>query len=159
ADATYPPQSIVPALHLLREGSGLVLGVRRPLGGRPRRAVDLIHRIGNVALSYLASLRTGRPVLDICSGFWGVSTEMFERLGVGAEQFAIEAELVLKALRAGVEVTQIPVEYRKRIGEAKLHTFRDGGAIFLSIVRFARRARPSRTAASTPRASGARPPV
>jgi Glycosyl transferase family 2 len=150
ADATYPPQAIFPALNLLREGSGLVLGVRRPLGGRPRRLVDLVHRMGNVALSYLASLITGRPVFDICSGFWGVSTEMFERLGVGAAEFAIEAELVLKALRAGVEVTQIPIEYRKRIGEAKLHTFRDGGAIFLSILQFGGPARPSRGASSIP---------
>jgi Glycosyl transferase family 2 len=140
ADATYPPQVIVPALRLLREGTGLVLGVRRPVGGPPRRLVDLLHRVGNVALSYLATVITGKPVLDICSGFWGVSTEMFERLGVGTGEFAIEAELVMKAVRAGVDVTQIPIEYRQRIGESKLHTFRDGGAIFLSILRFGGRA-------------------
>jgi hypothetical protein len=144
ADATYPASSILPALNLLREGSELVVGVRRPTGGPPRRVLKLIHRIGNIALSYTASLLARQTVFDICSGFWGVSTARFEELEVGAHEFAIEAELVLKALRAGLEVTQIPIDYRDRIGEAKLHIVRDGGSILLSIVQYGRRARPSR---------------
>jgi glycosyltransferase involved in cell wall biosynthesis len=138
ADATYPPSAIVPALNLLREGSDLVIGVRRPVGGAPHRLLDMIHRIGNVVLSYTASVLTGRTVLDICSGFWAVSTEKFARLEVGAAEFAIEAELILKAVRAGLEVAQIPIDYRERLGQAKLHTVQDGGSIFLSVLEFAR---------------------
>lgn len=139
ADATYPPSAIVPALNLLREGSDLVTGVRRPVGGPPRTLRDIVHRIGNVGLSYTASALSGRPVLDICSGFWAVSTRRFDELGIGATEFAIEAELVLKALRAGFEITQIPIEYRDRLGTAKIHAARDGAAIFLSIIQLGRR--------------------
>lgn len=139
ADATYPPQAILPALQLLREGADLVTGIRRPVGGPPRTLRDLVHRIGNIALSYAASALSRRTVLDICSGFWAASTQRFEELQIGAAEFAIEAELVLKALRAGLEVTQIPIEYRDRLGTAKIHAARDGAAILLSIIQFGRR--------------------
>jgi Glycosyl transferase family 2 len=139
ADATYPPSAILPALHLLQEGADLVTGVRRPVGGPPRRVRDLVHRIGNIALSYTASVMSRRTILDICSGFWAVSTQRFDELQIGSAEFAIEAELVLKSIRAGLRVAQIPIEYRERLGQAKLHAARDGGAILLSIFQHGRR--------------------
>jgi dolichol-phosphate mannosyltransferase len=142
ADATYPPQSLVPALNLLREGTDLVIGVRRPVGGPPRSLRDLVHRIGNVALSYTASAVSGRTILDVCSGFWAVSTEQFTKLGIGTTEFAIEAELILKSLRADLRVAQIPIDYRERLGRAKIRAARDGAAILLSIFQFGRGLRP-----------------
>jgi hypothetical protein len=150
ADATYPPASILPALNLLREGMDLVVGVRRPVGGPPRTVKNLVHRIGNVALSSLASMLSHRTILDICSGFWAVSTEQLGALDIGAAQFAIEAELVLKSLRAGLHVAQIPIEYRDRLGEAKIRAARDGGAILLSILEFGRQPRSARSALAVP---------
>jgi Glycosyl transferase family 2 len=138
ADATYSPDRIAPALALLRAGTDLVIGVRRPVWGAPRHPIELVHRAGNILLSWTASLLARRAILDVCSGFWGVSTERFTDLRVGDSQFAIEAELVMKSLRAGLRVNQIPIAYRDRVGESKLHTWSDGGAIFLTILRFGR---------------------
>jgi hypothetical protein len=138
ADATYPPDRILPALHLLRSGADLVIGVRRPVWGPPSDVKDLIHRIGNILLSFSASFLTGRPILDLCSGFWGVSTHRFMDLELDDSGFAIEAELVLKAVRRGLSIHQIPVEYRERVGQAKLRAVRDGGRILGTILRQAR---------------------
>jgi len=138
ADATYPPDRILPTLDLLRGDADLVIGVRRPVWGAPRDGRDLIHRLGNMVFSYTASLCTRRTILDLCSGFWGVSTERFHSLEIGSARFAVEAELVLKAIRRGFRVLQIPVDYRERIGVAKLRAVRDGSRILLAIVRFAR---------------------
>ncbi len=138
ADATYPPDRIVPTLDLLRGGTDLVIGVRRPVWGAPRNRVELVHRFGNVLFSYCASLLARRTILDLCSGFWGVSTERFAELELGEHQFAIEGELVLKSIRRGFRVQQIPVEYRDRLGEAKLRALRDGGHILLTILQYAR---------------------
>jgi|HubBroStandDraft_1064217.scaffolds.fasta_scaffold11265_4 Glycosyl transferase family 2 len=138
ADATYPAHSVAPALNLLREGADLVVGVRRPVGGPPRSLRDLVHRLGNIALSYTASALSRQTIFDICSGFWAVSTEQFEALNIGATQFAIEAELVLKALDANLKVAQIPIDYRERLGQAKIHAVRDGAAILISIIQFGR---------------------
>jgi hypothetical protein len=138
ADATYPPDRILPTLDLLRRGTDLVIGVRRPVWGPPSDLKDLVHRVGNLVMSYTSSLLSHRPILDLCSGFWGVSTERFMDLGLGDSTFAIEAELVLKSIRRGFSVQQIPVEYRERLGVAKLHAIRDGGQILLSIFQYAR---------------------
>jgi hypothetical protein len=140
ADATYPPDQIEPALALLRAGTDLVVGVRRPVWGPPRTVRELVHRAGNVLLSGTASLLSGQTILDVCSGFWGVSTEKFCEIRLGEAEFAIEAELVVKSLRAGLRVAQIPVRYSDRVGQSKLRTWSDGGAIFLSILQFARSA-------------------
>lgn len=140
ADATYPPDRILPTLDLLRGGTDLVIGVRRPVWGPPRDVRDLVHRVGNLVMSYTSSFLSGRAILDLCSGFWGVSTQRFMELGLDDQSFAIEAELVLQSIRRGLNVQQIPVRYRERLGTAKLHAVRDGGQILLTIFQ---RARPS----------------
>ncbi len=135
ADATYPPDGIVPALDLLGGGADLVIGVRHRVWGPPHDLKDLIHRVGNAGLSFAASFLTRRSILDLCSGFWGVSTQRFMQLGLTDSSFAIEAELVLKSIRQGHTVRQIPVDYRERVGTAKLRTLRDGSKILRTILR------------------------
>jgi Glycosyl transferase family 2 len=138
ADATYPTDRILPTLDLLRGGTDLVIGVRRPGWGPPSDLTDLIHRVGNLVLSSSASLLAGRPILDLCSGFWGVSTERFMELGLEDASFAIEAELVLKSIRRGFSIHQIPVVYHERVGVAKLRAVRDGSRIIRTILQQAR---------------------
>ncbi|MGC2288741.1 MAG: glycosyltransferase family 2 protein [Thermoplasmata archaeon] len=152
ADATYPSDRILPALDLLQRGTDLVIGVRRRVWGPPNDFKDLIHRVGNVGLSYAASFLTRRSILDLCSGFWGVSTERFMELKLADSHFAIEAELVLKAIRRGYIVHQIPVDYRMRVGQAKLRALRDGSQIFRTILQCARPTRrgPLETASKSP---------
>ncbi|MCI4333699.1 MAG: glycosyltransferase family 2 protein [Thermoplasmata archaeon] len=138
ADATYPPENVVPAVELLARGTDLVVGVRHPVWGPPADLKDLVHRVGNLVLSYTASVLSRRPILDICSGFWGVSVQKFMDLGLDDATFAIEAELVLKSVRRGYSIHQIPVSYHERLGEAKLRALRDGSRILRTIVRQAR---------------------
>ena len=121
-----PSDGSVPALELLARGTDLVIGVRHPVWGAPTDLKDLVHRVGNLVLSYSASLLSRRPILDLCSGFWGVSAQRFVDLGLDDATFAIEAELVLKSIRRGYSIHQIPVTYHERLGEAKLRALRDG---------------------------------
>jgi hypothetical protein len=151
ADATYPPDRILPAAELLAHGTDLVVGVRRRAWGPPADLTDLVHRIGNLTLSYVASVLSRRPILDLCSGFWGVSTQRFMDLHLDDSSFAIEAELVLKSIRQGYCVHQIPVSYHERVGEAKLRAVRDGSRILRTILR---EARPGPTAAGPAPPSG-----
>ena len=82
----------------------------------------MVHRAGNGLLNYTAAQLSGHPVLDICSGFWGVRTEATSQLAPQSDGFEIESELFISAFRAGLDVAQFPIVYRKqRVGEAKLH--------------------------------------
>jgi hypothetical protein len=156
ADATYPGDRILPTVDLLRGGADLVIGVRHPAWGGPAGVRDLVHRVGNLGLSYVASVLARRPIFDLCSGFWGVSTERFAELGLSPSSFAIEADLVLRSIRRGYRVHQIPIPYYERVGVAKLRAFRDGGQILRTIISQARpRPRPPAPRHGDPSVGGA----
>jgi hypothetical protein len=89
-------------------------------------------------MSSTASFLSQRPILDLCSGFWGVSTQRFADLKLTDSSFAIEAELVLKSVRRGYTIHQIPIPYHERVGEPKLRAIRDGGRILRTIIQQAR---------------------
>ena len=139
ADTTYPGSAVLPALELLDSGSDLVVGVRQPETGRPHSFRDLVHRVGNVLLNFAAGQYSRSTYLDLTSGFWAVDVEKSRALELSTDDFGIEAELFLKAHRHGWNASQIPIEYRERVGVAKLHALPDGIRILLSIVRFGRR--------------------
>ncbi|HEV2520240.1 MAG TPA: glycosyltransferase family 2 protein [Thermoplasmata archaeon] len=139
ADGTYAAASLPAIFDLLGLGSELVVGVRRTEVASRSSLRDLIHRVGNGLLNYTAAQFSRQPVLDVCSGFWGVRTSVLDRLDLESDGFDIEAELFVKSFRGGLRVSQIPVAYRTRVGEAKLHAVRDGAKIFLSILRYSLR--------------------
>lgn len=139
ADATYPGSAVLPALELLDSGCDLVVGVRHPEGGHPRSFRDLVHRTGNVLLNFAAGQYSRSTYLDLTSGFWAINVRKSRELRLITDNFGIEAELFLKAHRYGWDTSQIPIEYRKRVGVAKLHAVPDGTRILLSILRFGRR--------------------
>jgi hypothetical protein len=135
ADCTYPPEMIGPGLSLLKAGGELVVGVRNPVNRQPIGLRDLVHRIGNALLNWMASQSTGQPILDLCSGFYAIDLATGLHEGLTATGFEIESEMFLKAHRRGLQVIQIPIAYRERVGTAKLRAVHDGGRIFVSIVR------------------------
>jgi hypothetical protein len=139
ADGTYPGASVLPALELLDAGSHLVVGVRQSATGPPRNFRELVHRVGNALLNYVAGQMSRSRILDVCSGFWGVQVERARELNLVSYDFGIEAELFLKGQRAGWTILQIPIPYGERVGQAKLHAVSDGIRILLSIIRFGHR--------------------
>ncbi len=135
ADGTYPADRLPALFGLLANGVDLVIGVRRPPPALHGTGRDLVHRVGNVVLNLCAAQMSRGPILDVCSGFWGLRVEHVPSLALESEGFEVESEIFVKSFRRGLHVVQFPVEYRDRIGEAKLHAVRDGARILLSIVR------------------------
>jgi hypothetical protein len=60
--------------------------------------------------------------------------------------FEVETELTVSALDKGFKVTEVPVAYgvRPEGSESKLHTFRDGARVLLTLVRIYKDYRPLR---------------
>ncbi|MCI4351685.1 MAG: glycosyltransferase family 2 protein, partial [Thermoplasmata archaeon] len=137
ADGTYPADALPGIFNLLDDGADLVVGIRRPDATPLLRPRELVHRIGNGVLNFAAGEFSRRPVLDICSGFWALGADRVRELELRSDGFEIESELFIKAFRQRWRVAQVPVTYRPRIGQAKLHTIRDGARILLSILRHA----------------------
>ncbi len=136
ADFTYTGAVLTELATLLDAGSELVIGVRRPDRHAMSELRGLVHRLGNGMLNFLAGYLTKGPILDVCSGLWGVRTSVLERMPLESDGFDIEAESFVRAFRMGLSVSQVPVTYRDRLGVAKLHAFQDGARILLSILRY-----------------------
>ena len=138
ADGTYPCERLPTMIRLLEADADVVAGVRRPTQPSDSTARNLVHRVGNGVLNLCAAGFSGGPILDVCSGFWGIRTRAIATLELESTGFEVESELFVKSVRRGLRVVQIPVDYRPRIGEAKLHAARDGARILLSILHHAR---------------------
>jgi hypothetical protein len=161
ADHTYPGSALPCMVTLLDAGSDLVIGVRRPDRHAMSELRGLVHRVGNAVLNFLAGYLSRGPILDVCSGLWGVRTTTLSQIPLESEGFDIESEIFVKAFRQGLAVSQVPVTYRDRVGEAKLQAFRDGSRILLSILRFSRgsAANVASSAQRSPQNSGVLPPA
>jgi hypothetical protein len=142
ADHSYPGAALPCMATLLDAGSDLVIGVRRPDRHALSELRGLVHRVGNGTLNFLAGYLSKGPILDVCSGLWGIRTAVLGQMPLESDGFDIEAEVFVKAFRRGLAISQVPVVYRDRLGRAKLHAFKDGSRILLSILRNARRTRP-----------------
>ncbi len=138
ADYSYMADTLLPAFSLLADGTDLVIGARRPADDPSETMRTIVHRVADALLSLTAARMSGVPFLDICSGLWGVRIDAVRQVTLESDGFEIEAELFLKMARHGFHVSQVPVTYRPRVGEAKLHAVRDGSRILLTIIHYSR---------------------
>ncbi len=57
---------------------------------------------------------------DITSGYWGFRGSALRKMNITAEGFELEANLFGQASKRGLKTRCFPINYRKRLGEAKL---------------------------------------
>ena len=60
----------------------------------------------------------------------GLYKSTIARLKLNSMRFEIEAEMYASCVREGIKIKSIPINYRARIGEAKLDSVVDGWIIF-----------------------------
>ena len=111
---------------LLAGQADLVLGCR--FGGRVNDTMPLLHRrVGTPVLtSLIARASGGLAIRDSQSGFRGFWRDAILNLRLEATGMEFASEMLIRAARADLQIREVETGYRKRIGESKLHTFRDG---------------------------------
>ena len=65
-------------------------------------------------------------VSDAHSGFRAFTRRALDKMALQCEGMEFASEIVVKAARANLRVAEVPITYDRRIGESKLHSFRDG---------------------------------
>src|SRR2546427_1625089 len=133
SDGTYPPEVIPDIVGKLGAGSPVVLGSRLR-GSINDGAMSMANRIGNRVLSWLASFLFATPISDVCSGMWGFVSDRLKSLGLPATGFELEADLFAECALKGIPITEVPIRYDRRIGEAKLH-LHEGVRIALALLK------------------------
>ncbi len=158
ADFSDHPDELPRLLAPLEAGAAdLVIG-SRVLGRRERGALLPQARAGNLVACALIRLLYGHHYTDL-GPFRAARWEALERLGMADPDFGWTAEMQVKALAAGLRVTEVPVSYRRRVGVSKITgtvvgTLRAGYKILWTVLRYSRTARAAPAIpASVPRAA------
>jgi len=129
ADASYPAAAIPYIVDQLARFD-LVRCNRRTQA----QSMPLINKIGNWIFDGLLMLAHGLEGADHLSGLYGLRREAVLKMGLESVGFDIEAEIGIKARVRGLRVTTFPIDYQPRLGETKLHPWRDGLAILTRII-------------------------
>jgi len=77
----------------------------------------------------------------VFSGMYLLNVNFARQIDLRSRGFSTEVEI---AVQAAVEdrITQVPIDYRRRIGRGKLSTWRHGFSILISVIRLAQRYNP-----------------
>jgi glycosyltransferase involved in cell wall biosynthesis len=126
ADGSMDPFEIGRFVTAIREGADLAKGSRR-LDGGGSADITPIRDLGNRALLLAANVLYGSRFSELCYGFMAVRRSSVGALALVSDGFEIETEIVVRAVRAGQVVAEVPsFEYPRRSGESNLNAVRDG---------------------------------
>jgi len=125
ADGTYPLQELGAFVDELEQGSDFVLGSR--FEGRIHDgAMPWSHRwIGNPILTGILNRLFGIRVSDAHCGMRAVRRSALEALDLHSHGMEFASEMVFKAFRRRLAVSEIPIDYFPRTGESKLSRYGD----------------------------------
>ena len=125
ADETYPMQDLAPFVERLAEGDDLVMGSRFE-GTIHGEAMPWLNRhVGNPILTGLLNVLFGVKISDAHCGMRAVRRDALPTLDLHSTGMEFASEMVFKAFRRELRVSEIPIDYYPRVGESKLNRFGD----------------------------------
>ncbi|MCW3015606.1 MAG: glycosyl transferase family 2 [Solirubrobacterales bacterium] len=135
ADRSMDPREIEPLVALIHEGHDLVKGSRFIKGGGTGD-MEALRRAGNGVLNGLVNVLYHAQFTDLCYGYLAVRRDRLDDLALAADGFEIETEIVVRALNAGLRITEVPsYEAPRAYGESNLNTWRDGQRVLRTLLR------------------------
>jgi glycosyltransferase involved in cell wall biosynthesis len=135
ADGSMDPAEIGLFIDRLQSDCDFVKGSRFAPGGGTSD-MGLVRRTGNAALRSLVNVLYGRDFTDLCYGFCAFRRSGLRSLVLNADGFEIETEIVVRAVKAGLRIDEVPsFEARRRYGDSNLSTWRDGRRVLQTLVR------------------------
>jgi hypothetical protein len=73
---------------------------------------------------------------ELCYGYMAFRRAALLELSLESTGFEIETEIVVRSIRAGLRIDEVPsFESERRYGTSHLNTFRDGWRVFKTLVR------------------------
>lgn len=134
ADGSMAPQEIRHYIHFLSNGYDFAKGSRF-IGGGGSLDITAFRRFGNRFLLTVFNSLYGTDLTDLCYGFCAFHRRYLEHLSLSATGFEIEAEMVVRAMQAGLRIVEVPsLEMPRRAGKSNLHAVRDGIRVLYTVV-------------------------
>lgn len=126
ADGSMAPEEIPAFVGLLLAGADYAKGSRFLHGGGTDD-MEFHRYLGNVGLNLLVRILFGGHYSDLCYGYCAFWSRTLPVLNLVSDGFEIETEINVKALKAGIQVAEVPSYEAERIhGHSNLNAIRDG---------------------------------
>lgn len=126
ADLTYPLEDI-PRLVAILEEENLDFVTTNRFAHVHQGAISSRNRFGNSVLNATTRLLFAINLRDSQSGMWVFRRDLLDRLRLRSDGMSFSEEIKIEACHfARCRWKEVPIEYRTRVGEAKLSGWRDG---------------------------------
>jgi len=139
ADGSHDPADIPKLVAPIREGRLDFVIASRWRGGSDDVHPNLAHFVrdlGGNLLSMLISYRFRREITDCLNGFRAIRKDRMQALDLQADDFDIEHEMVIKALKQGLRLGEVGAhEYARQAGRSKLPTFAKAHLFFWRLLK------------------------
>ncbi len=126
SDGTYDFRNFPRFVKKLEQGNDFVIG-NRFTDKMKKKSMPFLHKyIGNPLLSGTLRLFFRTRIRDAHCGMRAIKKQALEKLNLKTIGMEFASEMIIKALRKNLKISEIPIGYHPRKGKAKLKTFRDG---------------------------------
>ncbi len=88
------------------------------VGTRNMMDVPVQRKISNSFAKLVMSSATGKKMGDVLCGFRAIKKTNFMKLNLTKKRYEIEAEMIMKAVKNGMKIKQVPVSVRYGIGSS-----------------------------------------
>jgi len=136
-DYTYDPADIKKFLEKI-ETANQVIGVR----DLRSNVIPKFNQFGNSLITKAYNLVMGADLNDVCCGMYMFQTEFLKKIDIKLTGYQIELELTSKTGEYG-KTKEVPINYRKRLGETKMSAVREGFNVFRNLYKFSKVYNPS----------------
>jgi glycosyltransferase involved in cell wall biosynthesis len=141
ADVSMEPAELPLYVGALLSGADFVKGSRFLQGGGTSD-MPLHRKLGNKAFVWMVRLFFGGNYSDLCYGYAAFWRDVLPELDLHGDGFEIETVMNIRALKAGLRISEVPsFEDKRAYGEGRLRTFPDGMRVLKAIL--SERFRPS----------------
>ena len=121
-DGQHDPRMLEPLLQQIDDGYDMAVGARDS-GSH----ANIGRLFANGLYNGIASMMSGRPILDLTSGFRVARAQQFKQfLYLLPNGFSYPTTITMAFLRSGYPVTFVPIIAAQRIGKSHIRPFRDG---------------------------------
>ena len=130
-DGQHNPDDIEKLLRRKNDGFDMVIGARTN-----KSQASVTRLLGNILYNKVASLMTGRAILDLTSGFRAVEAKKFKKfLYLLPNGFSYPTTITMAFFRSGYQVDYVPITALARSGDSKIHLFKDGIRFIIIIMK------------------------
>ncbi len=125
ADESHEPKDIPNLIRPIKQGKADLVVASRGRGGSDELHGDfekMLRLIGSSIITLAINSRFKVQLTDSQNGFRAIKRKVAQRLNLKENIFTIEQEMIMKALKKGFKVTEIPShEYARKTGKSHIN--------------------------------------